>query len=59
MGFVLGLALVFITLKLTGFIMWSWWLVLIPLYPSFAFWTFILVGLIFYGATKTSKKRPF
>lgn len=27
------LALIFITLKLTHFIMWSWWLVLLPFVP--------------------------
>lgn len=29
-GFIGLLQIVFITLKLTGFISWSWWLVLIP-----------------------------
>lgn len=28
------LALLFIALKLTGYITWSWWLVLLPLYGS-------------------------
>lgn len=31
-GFFGLLAIVFIVLKLTGFINWSWWLVLLPLY---------------------------
>jgi len=35
-GFSGVLAIVFITLKLTGIIDWSWWLVLIPLYPAIA-----------------------
>lgn len=35
------LALIFITLKLTSVITWSWWLVLLPLYGG------ILVSVIF------------
>ena len=31
MRFIDGLQLVFITLKLTNFINWSWWLVLLPI----------------------------
>lgn len=31
------LAIVFITLKLTGHITWSWWMVLSPLWGGFAF----------------------
>jgi hypothetical protein len=33
MNFLEGLALLFIALKLTNFIAWSWCLVLLPLYP--------------------------
>jgi len=32
MGFLSALCIVFIALKLTGFIAWSWWLVLLPIY---------------------------
>lgn len=37
-GFFTLLAILFIGLKLTGFIDWSWWIVLLPLYagPAFA-----------------------
>lgn len=35
-GFLGLLTIVFITLKLTGFINWSWWLVTIPLWGGFA-----------------------
>ena len=50
-GFVGLLTLVFITLKLTGVIAWSWWWVLAPLWISFglsivlllAFLVFILI----------------
>ena len=30
------LGILFIALKLTGYIAWSWWLVLLPLYLPFA-----------------------
>jgi hypothetical protein len=36
-GFFGILALIFITLKLTGYITWSWWWVLAPLWGPFAF----------------------
>lgn len=42
------LGVLFIALKLTGVIAWSWWLVLLPFY----FWLAILVGgALFTGAT--------
>lgn len=34
--FWVGLALVFITLKLTGVISWSWWVVTMPLWGGLA-----------------------
>lgn len=37
MSFFSLLGLLFIGLKLTGFVSWSWWLVLLPLYGAFAF----------------------
>lgn len=39
-GFLGLLAIVFITLKLTGVIDWSWWLVLLPVLPGL-----IMVGI--------------
>ena len=30
------LGILFIALKLTGYVTWSWWLVLLPLYLPFA-----------------------
>lgn len=41
------LAIVFITLKLTGFIDWSWWWVLAPLWGPLAllYFIFAVVGL--------------
>lgn len=40
-----GLGILFIALKLTAVIDWSWWLVLIPLYPAIIVW-----GILFGGA---------
>ena len=42
-GFCGLLAIVFITLKLTNVIDWSWWLVLLPLYGPLAFVCVILL----------------
>jgi hypothetical protein len=47
------LALVFITLKLTGFITWSWWYVTMPLWGGIAF-VFGLWGIAFVGALLVS-----
>lgn len=44
-GFFEVLTIVFITLKLTGTIQWSWWLVLLPLYGPLVF----LIGLLVIG----------
>jgi len=46
LGFSTLLGLIFITLKLTNVIAWSWWLILLPLYllPAIA-----LVLLVLYG----------
>jgi hypothetical protein len=46
-GFFGLLTIVFVTLKLTGFIDWSWWLVLLPLYGSIAFFLiFAVIALV-------------
>jgi membrane protein YdbS with pleckstrin-like domain len=42
-GFMGLLTLVFITLKLTGYINWSWWLVLLPMIISISFAVILLV----------------
>lgn len=41
-GFLGWLALIFITLKLTGYITWSWWWVLAPL------WAPLVVALVIF-----------
>ena len=43
------LTLIFITLKLTGYITWSWWWVLSPVWISFSFmFVFVFVFTIFW-----------
>jgi len=42
-GFLSLLCLLLIGLKLTGFIAWSWWLVLLPIYIVIALLIFILL----------------
>jgi len=37
------LGVVFLVLKLTGFIDWSWWLVLLPFWIGAAIWLFLIV----------------
>ncbi|MBY9077261.1 transmembrane Fragile-X-F protein [Paenibacillus sp. HN-1] len=46
MGFFGLLAIVFITLKLTGVITWNWWLVLLPLWGPFAIAAVVLVVVV-------------
>ena len=41
-GFFGLLALIFITLKLTGYVNWSWFWVLLPIMPAL-----VLIGLVF------------
>ena len=47
-GFLGALTLLFIALKLTGFIDWSWWLVVIPLWiiPAILLGIGVFAGLI-------------
>ena len=47
-GFFGLLAIVFITLKLTGYIAWSWWWVLAPLWgPGVVILAILLLAVIF------------
>ena len=44
-GFIGFLALIFITLKLTGYITWSWWLVTLPLWGGVALiFSLLIIG---------------
>lgn len=51
-GFTGLLTIVFITLKLTGFINWSWWWVLSPLWITFLIALLIFAIVIVIIATK-------
>lgn len=53
-GFLPLLAIVFITLKLTGYIAWSWWLVLSPLLiqAGLVVVALIILGVCYYIAKK-------
>lgn len=59
-GFLGLLTLIFITLKLTGFIDWSWWWVLSPLWipTSIALLIFVvmLIGVVITAVVKASKQ---
>ena len=49
-GFFGLLTILFVALKLTGVIDWSWWWVLAPLWGSFAIGVVILIGWLIYLA---------
>ncbi len=57
MKFLTALALLFIFLKLTGVIAWSWWLVLLPLYFGAAVFLGMVVLSILGGTTHYMVKR--
>ena len=47
------LGLLFVALKLTGFIGWSWWWVTAPFWGGIALVAVIVVALALYGAFKS------
>jgi hypothetical protein len=49
-GFTGLLTIVFITLKLTGYVSWSWWWVLSPIWMSFGMIVIFLVGALLVAA---------
>ena len=60
-GFLSLLFLVFLVLKLTGVITWSWWLVTLPLWGPLALSVLVLlvigvVALVGYGAYKLGRR---
>lgn len=57
MKFLTALALLFIALKLTDVIAWSWWLVLLPLYGGAAIVLGLIVLAALGGATHGIVKR--
>jgi hypothetical protein len=59
-GFFKLLGLIFITLKLTELVDWSWWSVLLPLYPFMVSLVFHLINVIFvsiYGLVLIFKNK--
>ena len=60
MGFLEVLTLIFVVLKLTGQIDWSWWLVLLPEIIAVAIYIicFVIFGVIF-GRTKKKFDKDF
>ena len=56
-GFFGLLGIVFITLKLTGFIDWSWWLVTAPLWGGVVVAAQALVIAMLVAATTGSRRR--
>ena len=54
-GFTGLLAIVFITLKLTNYINWSWWWVLSPLWIPFVVVIIILGVVLIYGVHQALK----
>lgn len=52
MGFMEILTIVFIVLKLTGYIDWTWVQVCMPIIISFSVYALIFIGLIAYGILK-------
>lgn len=58
MGICSALGLIFVTLKLTGVIAWSWWWVLLPFYGGVALLLAILVvGGVAAGIKSALKNR--
>lgn len=55
-GFFGLLTLIFITLKLTGYIDWSWWLVLMPLFIPVILIFGILLIMFSLGARARTRK---
>lgn len=54
MGFVGWLTILFIGLKLTGYIDWSWWWVLSPIWISFSvvFFVFVVFWIVIFVKDK-------
>lgn len=57
--FLPGLALVFITLKLTHYISWSWWWVLSPLWVLPVVCLVIILVAVFVEAWKEDAKKHY
>ncbi|EKN6090349.1 transmembrane Fragile-X-F protein [Yersinia enterocolitica] len=54
----MALGLIFITLKLMGYIAWSWWWVTAPFWGGLALWLVIIaVLLMVFGAITYSESK--
>jgi hypothetical protein len=51
-----GVFLIFLTLKLCGVIDWSWWWVTAPLWMPFALGLVLFVGVIIFGGAIHGKR---
>lgn len=50
------LGVLFIGLKLTGYITWSWWLVLLPLYGGLAVSLVVVLAIVLLAAVAVAGK---
>jgi hypothetical protein len=51
------LGLIFITLKLLGYLDWSWWLVLLPIWGPMAIGLSVFIGILIFAVINDSKKE--
>ena len=58
-GFTWLLTIVFIVLKLTDVINWSWWWVLSPIWIDIALAIIIIIGLAIYGSIMKKKYENY
>lgn len=56
-GFFGLLTIVFVTLKLTNYIDWSWWLVLLPMYGAFLFFFIVGFAILAFKNVPYKKKK--
>ena len=58
-GFFTLLQLLFIGLKLTGYVDWDWWLVLSPLWVGGVLWVLVMVACVVIIAIGNNRRRPW
>jgi hypothetical protein len=59
-GFFGMLGLIFITLKLTGYIAWSWWWVLLPIYfPALIFIVVLVIVTVVAALAQYKQNKIF
>ena len=59
MGLLELLLVVFVVLKLVGYIDWSWWWVVSPLYPALLVWVFVIFVALFGSASVHGSLRSW